>query len=109
MLQLVVLLDSSRAPRQLLDEVETLQAGNVQDDDDARQGTATGRRSAWEWRRCSPQLRDGNSAALGEGMATAWLWERGWRRCGSDRGDGDGATLEQKTVSAIFLSMGSSR
>ena len=99
MLQLVELLDNNRAPGQLLDEVETLQAGSVQDDDSARQGMATGRRSAWERRRCGPQQRDGDGAALEEGMATR----------GSPRRDGDNATLEQKTAAAIFLSMGSSR
>jgi hypothetical protein len=99
-LQLVELLDNSRAPGKLLDEVETLQGGNFREDDGARQGTATGRHApAWERRRCGPQQRDGDGAAVGEGMATARLLEgmetarlssTRWRRCGrAEDGGGD--------------------
>ena len=82
MLQLVELLDSSRAPGQLLDEVETLQADSVQDDD---------------------------GETLGLGMATMRPAAKGWRRRGSPQRDGDVATFEQKMAAAIFLSIGSSR
>jgi hypothetical protein len=84
-------------------EVERLQAGSVHDGNDARRWTVTPRRSTRERRRCSPQRRDDDGAALGEGMATARLWARGmataqlWAR----RGDGDGVALEQMTAAAI--------